>query len=754
MANIKTKKIKNAIMNLLEKGPINLHELCYRMDAPADLLTGALQSLWSKGEIHVERKSEKELPSGETVIITKNAEPGITEVVDSRFVAACVSLTRARMRNEAMRKVKDTLSDGIPRTREELSDKVSISRFNLESVPDVVVLPDNKYTLRTVEAGKAELERRERDRIMKEEKVRKQKEVLDSLMGSDEAISEDKLKEILGEPVMPELTRNFVLLTGGKYALPDSPAALDDIASYLSRREPVSSKRFVKMFKPHKKLVSSIRKGKEIPPFIILPDGRVTVENYGAGQRELLRREMLVDVRNRLKDLIKKHAFFTLDDFSKEEKVLVTGETTEEGYAWFEHKGRTFLCSPFKHAPKRIARELKSITGLDFPIYGRATIPVAYLVENSLTPGEVAKRLAIRTNEAIKLYHSGYLPGFILEGSIRIWPNSLKYMNQGAGLEKILKRIGELSVPEVARILNIAPGMVRRLVGDGYLDPVTRHKGRGSRFFFQRGQVEDLLQIMPRLKEKWEADRARGQKNKTGKRKPRRDKEVAKPDPDQPIILDKFQEEAIKALDEGMSVLVAAPTGTGKTVIAEKVVEKCLAENRDVIYTSPIKALSNQKFRDFAKLYGREKVGLITGDISINERSPLLVMTTEIFRNWCFSNPDWMSNISFVIFDEVHYLDDPHRGTVWEESIIFAPSHIKILGLSATVPNIYELADWMSEVRQYPVTVVEERQRAVPLVTKWVTSDGELLNEQEAKDIIEFETGEPERNYRKGYGAR
>ncbi|NMA67476.1 MAG: DEAD/DEAH box helicase, partial [Clostridiaceae bacterium] len=180
---------------------------------------------------------------------------------------------------------------------------------------------------------------------------------------------------------------------------------------------------------------------------------------------------------------------------------------------------------------------------------------------------------------------------------------------------------------------------------------------------------------MPRLKEKWEADRARGQKNKTGKRKPRRDKEVAKPDPDQPIILDKFQEEAIKTLDEGMSVLVAAPTGTGKTVIAEKVVEKCLAENRDVIYTSPIKALSNQKFRDFAKLYGREKVGLITGDISINERSPLLVMTTEIFRNWCFSNPDWMSNISFVIFDEVHYLDDPHRGTAWEESIIFAPSH-------------------------------------------------------------------------------
>ncbi|MCF8011737.1 MAG: DEAD/DEAH box helicase [Clostridiales bacterium] len=294
--------------------------------------------------------------------------------------------------------------------------------------------------------------------------------------------------------------------------------------------------------------------------------------------------------------------------------------------------------------------------------------------------------------------------------------------------------------------------MIRRLVREEYLETIERHRDgrKGPEPVFRRGDVEDLLRVVPGLKEKWESARAHKLK-KSEKRRPLRNQEekTSFSREQKPIVLDSFQCEAIDALDKDNSVLVAAPTGTGKTVIAEKIVEKVLSEGRDIIYTSPIKALSNQKFRDFTHRFGRNKVGLITGDISIYERSPLLVMTTEIFRNWCFSNPEWMSNISFVIFDEIHYLDDPHRGTAWEESIIFAPPHIKILGLSATVPNIHELADWMSDVRQYPVVVVEEKERAVPLVIKYAASSGEILNEREAREEIEFFMEENEKGVKK-----
>jgi ATP-dependent RNA helicase HelY len=204
-----------------------------------------------------------------------------------------------------------------------------------------------------------------------------------------------------------------------------------------------------------------------------------------------------------------------------------------------------------------------------------------------------------------------------------------------------------------------------------------------------------------------------------------------------PFKLDPFQEKAIELLLASYSVLVAAPTGTGKTLIAEKILEKVLAEGKGAVYTSPLKALSNQKYRDFCSLFGREKVGLITGDISLHETAPLLVMTTEIFRNWCFANPEMLVNTSHVIFDEMHFLDDLERGTTWEESIIFAPPHIKILGLSATVPNIREIANWMEEIRGLPVKIIEERRRAVPLKIGWISPSGDLLDQAEARAEVE-----------------
>lgn len=219
------------------------------------------------------------------------------------------------------------------------------------------------------------------------------------------------------------------------------------------------------------------------------------------------------------------------------------------------------------------------------------------------------------------------------------------------------------------------------------------------------------------------------------KRRPFRKAEVFTP-PVGPIKLDPFQEEAIKYLLEGHNVLVAAPTGTGKTLIAEKLLENIFAQGRGAVYTSPIKALSNQKYRDFGDLFGKDKVGLITGDVSINEGAPLLVMTTEIFRNWCFANPEMLDGTTHVIFDEVHFLDDHDRGTAWEESIIFAPPHIRVLGLSATVPNVREIAAWMAEVRDLPVKVIIENNRAVPLKLYWITPGAEVLEEDGAREFI------------------
>ena len=180
------------------------------------------------------------------------------------------------------------------------------------------------------------------------------------------------------------------------------------------------------------------------------------------------------------------------------------------------------------------------------------------------------------------------------------------------------------------------------------------------------------------------------------------------------LALDRFQEEAITAINYDHSVIVTAPTGAGKTVIAEYAVEKCLQTNKRVIYTAPIKALSNQKYRDFQSEYG-DKIGIVTGDVVLNPYAQVLLMTTEIFRNTIFDDIERLQDVSYAIFDEIHYINDIERGTVWEESIIFAPQHIKFVCLSATIPNISSFAEWMQSVREIDITVVEELERPVPL---------------------------------------
>lgn len=185
------------------------------------------------------------------------------------------------------------------------------------------------------------------------------------------------------------------------------------------------------------------------------------------------------------------------------------------------------------------------------------------------------------------------------------------------------------------------------------------------------------------------------------------------------FTLDPFQKEAIKALEEGHSVVVSAPTGSGKTAIAEYVIEEALKTKDKVFYTTPLKALSNQKFHDFQIKYGKHKIGILTGDTALNRDAQILVMTTEIYRNMLYGTvlgtvDENLKSLRYVVLDECHYMNDPERGTVWEESIIYSPKNIQILALSATIENAKDLTNWISEVHGN-TRLIESFERPVPL---------------------------------------
>jgi superfamily II RNA helicase len=186
-----------------------------------------------------------------------------------------------------------------------------------------------------------------------------------------------------------------------------------------------------------------------------------------------------------------------------------------------------------------------------------------------------------------------------------------------------------------------------------------------------------------------------------------------------PFELDQFQLDAMKHLEEGKSVIVCAPTGSGKTVVAEYAVEMALMSNQRCYYTTPLKALSNQKLYDLKQKYGEDKVGLLTGDMSVNRDAPIVVMTTEVFRNMLYGTilgdvSRNLRDVKFVVLDECHYMNDADRGTVWEESIIYAPKDIQLVGLSATVANAQELTTWIDETHG-PTELVVSDFRPVPL---------------------------------------
>ena len=201
---------------------------------------------------------------------------------------------------------------------------------------------------------------------------------------------------------------------------------------------------------------------------------------------------------------------------------------------------------------------------------------------------------------------------------------------------------------------------------------------------------------------------------------------------------DDFQRNACRALNGGHGVLVAAPTGSGKTVVGEFAVHLALAQGRKCFYTTPIKALSNQKYGDLVRRYGAGRVGLLTGDNSINGEAPLVVMTTEVLRNMLYAGSATLAGLGYVVLDEVHYLADRFRGAVWEEVIIHLPESVRVVALSATVSNAEEFGDWLTQVRGGTTVIVDEH-RPVPL-WQHVLAEGRIY------DLFVEQSGAPQIN--------
>ncbi|MBN1156960.1 DEAD/DEAH box helicase, partial [Candidatus Woesearchaeota archaeon] len=189
------------------------------------------------------------------------------------------------------------------------------------------------------------------------------------------------------------------------------------------------------------------------------------------------------------------------------------------------------------------------------------------------------------------------------------------------------------------------------------------------------------------------------------------------------FVLDPFQELAIHSINNHHSVLVSAPTGSGKTLIADYIIDRDIRQNKKVIYTAPIKALSNQKYRDFCKQYGDDKIGLVTGDVVVNPEANILIMTTEIYRNMAIIKDPLLNDVTYCVMDEIHFISDEERGYIWEESIIFSPEHMRFLFLSATIPNAEEFALWVERIKHHRVEVVRHEERPVPLEIKFFDSE-------------------------------
>jgi superfamily II RNA helicase len=211
--------------------------------------------------------------------------------------------------------------------------------------------------------------------------------------------------------------------------------------------------------------------------------------------------------------------------------------------------------------------------------------------------------------------------------------------------------------------------------------------------------------------------------------------------PSTTFIPDSWQVDAVSQL-ETTDVIVSAPTGSGKTYVAIEAMKQAMAKDSTVIYTSPLKALSNTKYMEFSHLFGPEQVGILTGDRRDNAQAPLLIMTTEILRNLLYDAASGeidlrLNTLGLVILDESQFLADPERGVVWEETIIFCPTQARLLLLSASIGNPQELADWLTTIRPVPCHLIHHRRRSVPLRGAYLHPAGKLSPLFKSRDITQ-----------------
>lgn len=570
---------------------------------------------------------------------------------------------------------------------------------------------------------------------------------IESLLNDGKPLTLRQLSEETGiENIPAPLLQKLARLPDNRYTVPDSDGAREFFWDYL-REKPRHLQSVLRFLRKHESIkadiLSALAKQEQL---VRLPRGLITTCDSPAG-RSIIAKRLEIKL---CEDILSNYPtpFFTLENAGVSRNV--PGHVIDRYAVAVSFNGNEMLCLRRDFPGNVINEQLKQLTGRSLKTHKKVSARI--LLKNaSMGENEVLDILNIGEEILRQLIQEKSLDTVKLNGELRFWRKDIERLRQDTALlQDAAKRQNRFNVPQTAVLLGLSIGQVKRLIDEAHLksslhDQQTETAGP----LFTGGDIDRLQKKLPDILYRWRYLRNKGRipaANSDNKPLPLR-RRIEKPElrevTPRALQLDDFQSKAIQALRANRSVLLSAPTGNGKTLVAEILAQDLMGMGKSLIYTSPLKALSNQKYRDFKSIFGEERIGLVTGDVNVNPKAPLMIMTTEIFRNWCIGEQEQLSNTVFVIFDEFHYLDDSDRGTTWEESILFAPAHIKFLGLSATVPNISEIADWISAVRGEDVVIIEETTRQVPLNICWLSYTGQMIGEnqaqQEVKELVDYQ---------------
>lgn len=683
MANNKTKQTRDLLLDALKENESLPLEILYsKCNCDYDALTGALRSLIEKEEISIGRLKTK------NSWLIGSPEHKMTSGNTNWYSG------RGQMRNKLPKMLKELRKIGpAPETSTE------------------------------------------------NESDREQLQILTTLLSDGQPRSRLQITAATGlENIAPSVWQRLARLPDRRYTLPDSSGAQEYFWQYIKER-PRRLADLLRLFHKHKEIKANILAQLDKPEQLIkLPRALITTTDSAEGKAELERRRQLKSVHEILHSL--PQPFFHLNELAVNQRLVKSILDKYAVTAVFNNQKH--LCLRREFPAEIVTDQLVDITGRFFEASDTISAP-AFLKYLSMGEKEALNLLNIEEDSLHHLLQTEALEAFQLDGRYRLWRNDVQQLKaDNTLLRSLTKELEKVSLPQAAVLLNLTIGQVRRLLNEEKLQPLAPYGAAGNAEpLFSHQELEKLRPGLSAILSTWEQLERQNTAPAPLKKRPLRRAKPVSDEQQQPLQLDHFQIKAVEALRANRSVLLSAPTGNGKTLVAEILAQDIMGAGNGIVYTSPLKALSNQKYRDFKETFGPDAVGLVTGDISINPDAPLLIMTTEIFRNWCLGEPGQLFKTLYVIFDEFHYLDDNERGTTWEESILFAPAHIRFLGLSATVPNIAEIAAWVSSVRGEEVIIIEEKKRQVPLEIRWITPNGQIVAEEEARqevnDMVEYQ---------------